>query len=236
MTGRLSDRPMIRAASIPHLGQTTPTAALGLRAIRSLLTRLDANRLPTVLIGLPVSGFASLPASKLSIFPINPETMQKPAPGCPLVQSAVHLCITTLGQPTFPSPFDWSFSRPVHTLRHVCRSSLLHQRDCRNLATGVYARRRANRKNRPEIVQTERPPRVVCALLLNGSRGFYMSPNIDLLTSVRREFIEMPGLRLRIDQAQRLWNLDRALCESVLRALVDAKFLGQSQNDLYARL
>ena len=63
-----------------------------------------------------------------------------------------------------------------------------------------------------------------------------MSPNMDLLRRVRSEFVEMPGLRLRIDQAQRLWNLDRALCESVLRALVDAKFLGQSENDLYARL
>jgi hypothetical protein len=28
MMGRLSDRPMMRAASIPHLGQTTPTAAV----------------------------------------------------------------------------------------------------------------------------------------------------------------------------------------------------------------
>jgi hypothetical protein len=28
MTGKLSDRPMMRAASIPHLGQATPTAAL----------------------------------------------------------------------------------------------------------------------------------------------------------------------------------------------------------------
>ena len=26
--GKLSDRPMIRAASMPHLGQTTPTAVL----------------------------------------------------------------------------------------------------------------------------------------------------------------------------------------------------------------
>jgi len=26
--GRLSERPMMRAASIPHLGQTTPTAVL----------------------------------------------------------------------------------------------------------------------------------------------------------------------------------------------------------------
>lgn len=59
---------------------------------------------------------------------------------------------------------------------------------------------------------------------------------IDLLKRVRSEFVEMPGLRLRIDQAQRLWNLDRALCESIFRTLVDAKFLGRFDNDLYARL
>jgi hypothetical protein len=63
-----------------------------------------------------------------------------------------------------------------------------------------------------------------------------MSPNISLLNRVRSEFIEMPGLRLRIDQAQRLWNLDRVMCESVLRSLVDAKFLRCFGNDLYVRL
>lgn len=63
-----------------------------------------------------------------------------------------------------------------------------------------------------------------------------MSPSLNLLNRVRSEFIEMPGLRLRIDQAQRLWNLDRAVCESILRSLVDAKFLGRFDDDLYARL
>ena len=63
-----------------------------------------------------------------------------------------------------------------------------------------------------------------------------MSPNVNLLNRVRSEFIEMPGLRLRIDQAQRLWNLDRAMCESVLRSLVEAKFLAASRDDLYVRL
>ena len=63
-----------------------------------------------------------------------------------------------------------------------------------------------------------------------------MSPNISLLNRVRSEFIEMPGLRLRIDQAQRLWNLDRTMCESVLGSLVDAKFLGRFEDGLYARL
>ena len=63
-----------------------------------------------------------------------------------------------------------------------------------------------------------------------------MRPSVNLLNRVRSEFIEMPGLRLRIDQAQRLWNLDRAMCESVLRSLVEAKFLRCFENDLYVRL
>ena len=65
-----------------------------------------------------------------------------------------------------------------------------------------------------------------------------MSPSItsgNLLKRVRSEFIEMPGLRLRIDQAQRFWNLDRASCETVLLSLVEAKFLRRDTDDAYAR-
>jgi len=51
---------MIRAASMPHLGQTTPTAALGLRAMRSLLTRLDAMASLTVLSIPEISATARL--------------------------------------------------------------------------------------------------------------------------------------------------------------------------------
>ena len=69
-----------------------------------------------------------------------------------------------------------------------------------------------------------------------GAERNHHEPELSLLNRVRSEFIEMPGLRLRIDQAQRLWNLDRAICESVLRSLVDAKFLGRFEDDLYARL
>ena len=77
---------------------------------------------------------------------------------------------------------------------------------------------------------------MVWRLLLILAERNHMSPNHNLLNRVRGEFIEMPGLRLRLEQAQRLWNLDRALCESVLRSLVEAKFLGRFEDDLYARL
>ncbi len=62
-----------------------------------------------------------------------------------------------------------------------------------------------------------------------------MSPSTHLVNRVRSEFIEMPGLRLRVDQAQRLWNLDRASCETILHSLVEAKFLGRV-DEAYVRL
>jgi hypothetical protein len=63
-----------------------------------------------------------------------------------------------------------------------------------------------------------------------------MSPTPSLLNRVRNEFIEMPGLRLRCEQAQRLWNLDRTVCEMVLRSLVEAKFLRQYPDEGYSRV
>jgi hypothetical protein len=65
---------MILAASIPHLGQTTPTAAFGLRAIRSLLTPLDAGRPLTV----RVSEIDSFRALKFTTFAITSEICKKP--------------------------------------------------------------------------------------------------------------------------------------------------------------
>jgi hypothetical protein len=42
---------------------------------------------------------------------------------------------------------------------------------------------------------------------------------------VRSEYLEMPGLRLKVEQVQRLCGIERRVCEVVLNALVDAKFL-----------
>jgi hypothetical protein len=75
---------------------------------------------------------------------------------------------------------------------------------------------------------------MVCRLLRDGAESA-MSPTVTLLNRARSEFIEMPGLRLRLDQAQRLWNLDRTVCEFVLAALVEAKFLERCPGEVYAR-
>lgn len=60
-------------------------------------------------------------------------------------------------------------------------------------------------------------------------------PLDDVLRRVQGEFIEMPGLRLTPAQAQRLWGLDRASCDTLLGALVDAKFLFRTRDGAFVR-
>ena len=57
----------------------------------------------------------------------------------------------------------------------------------------------------------------------------------DVLLRVQAEFLEMPGLRVTRAQARRLWALDGAVCEAVLCALVDARFLVESRNASFTR-
>lgn len=47
----------------------------------------------------------------------------------------------------------------------------------------------------------------------------------NLLRRARGEYREMPGMRLTIEQAMRLWDLDRQTCQSLLTLLVEAQFL-----------
>jgi hypothetical protein len=42
---------------------------------------------------------------------------------------------------------------------------------------------------------------------------------------VREEFREMPGLRLTLAQATRLWGLEHDLCRAVVERLVASAFL-----------
>ena len=58
---------------------------------------------------------------------------------------------------------------------------------------------------------------------------------LDVLQRVQGEYIEMPGLRLTTAQAQRLWGLDRASCDALLAALVDAKFLFRTRDGAFVR-
>ena len=58
---------------------------------------------------------------------------------------------------------------------------------------------------------------------------------LDVLRRVQGEYIEMPGLRLTIAQAQRLWGLDRTVCDALLGALVEAKFLFRTRDGAFVR-
>jgi hypothetical protein len=47
----------------------------------------------------------------------------------------------------------------------------------------------------------------------------------DLPARIHAEYIEMPGLRLTIPQAARLWNVDPQRCQQVLDTLTHEGFL-----------
>jgi hypothetical protein len=61
-------------------------------------------------------------------------------------------------------------------------------------------------------------------------------PHDAALTRIRAEYLEMPGLSLTLEQAQRFLGLERALCRKVLDALVDEQFLCVSPNGVYSRI
>jgi hypothetical protein len=57
----------------------------------------------------------------------------------------------------------------------------------------------------------------------------------DVVHQLRAEFLEMPGLRLRPEQVQRLCGIERTLCQTLLDVLVAARFLCVSADGTYAR-
>jgi hypothetical protein len=58
----------------------------------------------------------------------------------------------------------------------------------------------------------------------------------DVLSRIRGEYTEMPGLRLTHQQAQRLWTLDSATCLCVLDRLIEAGFLRRTDAGQYTRV
>jgi hypothetical protein len=53
---------------------------------------------------------------------------------------------------------------------------------------------------------------------------------------VRKEFLEMPGLRLTIRQAARLWGLEPTACEHVIEVLVRSEFLRRVPDGMISRV
>lgn len=56
-----------------------------------------------------------------------------------------------------------------------------------------------------------------------------------LVHRVRAEFVEMPGLRMTVRQAQRFWGLEEELCDAILSRLVEMRFLRRTHDSVFTR-
>jgi hypothetical protein len=56
-----------------------------------------------------------------------------------------------------------------------------------------------------------------------------------LLDRIICEYLEMPGLTLSLDQARRLWTLEREETRSILSELVESGFLRLTRQGLFVR-
>lgn len=56
---------------------------------------------------------------------------------------------------------------------------------------------------------------------------------IRWLELIQAEYREMPGLRLKKPQMQRLWGLDPFVCDALVEALVDARVLRRTLDGSY---
>ncbi|HSK11223.1 MAG TPA: hypothetical protein VK911_16690 [Vicinamibacterales bacterium] len=60
--------------------------------------------------------------------------------------------------------------------------------------------------------------------------NFTRSAQEETLRRIRAEFLEMPGLKLTVPQAQRLWGVDRHTCEAVIEELTASRFLARTRD------
>lgn len=60
-------------------------------------------------------------------------------------------------------------------------------------------------------------------------------PATVTLAEVRAEYLDMPGLKLTEQQAQRLFHLDCPACKAVLDTLVDVGFLRRTDDGMFVR-
>ena len=64
--------------------------------------------------------------------------------------------------------------------------------------------------------------------------SFQRTPTAALVTRIKAEYMELPGLQLTAWQAQRLWGLDQVQCEAILEVLVETAFLRKTKSGAYA--
>lgn len=70
----------------------------------------------------------------------------------------------------------------------------------------------------------------------SNCRQMNTSEHDALSARIRTEYLEMPGMTLRLDQVARLCGIERSVCKLVLDSLVDVKFLCVKADGAYARL
>lgn len=58
----------------------------------------------------------------------------------------------------------------------------------------------------------------------------------NLVVRMQSEFLETPGLALRVDDATRRFGADKIACQAVLTALADANVLAKDRRGAYVRL
>jgi hypothetical protein len=57
----------------------------------------------------------------------------------------------------------------------------------------------------------------------------------DRIHLIRAEYLEIPSLHLTRNQVLRLWSLDAVMCDALLQALVDVRFLRRTHTGAYVR-
>ena len=60
-------------------------------------------------------------------------------------------------------------------------------------------------------------------------------PIRDLIDQVQAEYAEMPGLSVTLPQAQRLWSVDRGLCEEAFSRLIRSGVLRRTTKGRFVR-
>jgi hypothetical protein len=68
------------------------------------------------------------------------------------------------------------------------------------------------------------------------SESLTIVTRLQLLRRIKAEYTEMPGLRLTVAQAARLWGLDRPSCLDVLDRLIGERFLQRRPDGTYSRV
>jgi len=62
-----------------------------------------------------------------------------------------------------------------------------------------------------------------------------MSASAPFLERIRAEYLEMPGLRLKGDQVERLCGVEHLVCQTALDTLVETGFLCVKADGAYGR-